>query len=99
MRLLRNYISKRKVHDIYSILVKVSAQKSLNKLPTKIAEQIVSKIRDLEIDPIPLDAKKLSGAKETYRIRVRSYRIVYQIVNKELIILILRIAHRKNIYK
>ena len=87
------------MHSIYSILVKTSAQKSLYKLPTKLAEQIISKLQGLKYDPVPSDSKKLLGAKETYRIRVESYLMIYQIINDELIILVLRIAHRENVYE
>ena len=57
------------------------------------------KIENLADDPRPHDVKKLKGKKNFYRIRQGQYRIVYKIEDKILLILILDVAHRKEIYR
>ncbi|MDF3077736.1 MAG: type toxin-antitoxin system RelE/ParE family toxin [Sphingobacteriaceae bacterium] len=82
----------------YRISIKVSVYKKLEKLPSKIESRIVEEIQSLAANPRPAGCKKLKGL-DGYRIRVGDYRIVYQIKDSVLIILVLDIGHRKNIYK
>ena len=84
---------------MYEIELKREPEKFIRKQSRKIQIQIISALRKLQKDPRPRKAKKLSGLDELYRIRVVDYRIVYTIRNKKLIILVLRIAHRKDVYK
>jgi len=82
----------------YKIRFKRSALKELKKLPIKDLKKILSKIKDLSDNPNPPDSKKLS-AQEKYRIRYGVYRILYTIQNNILMIYIVKIGHRKNIYQ
>jgi len=84
---------------MYKIELKREPEKFIRKQSRKIRIQLISALRKLQKDPRPRQAKKLSGLDELYRIRVGDYRIVYTIRNKILIILVLRIAHRKDVYK
>jgi len=84
---------------MYKIELKREPEKFIRKQSRKIQIQLISALRKLQKDPRPRQAKKLSGLDELYRIRVGNYRIVYTIRNKILIILVLRIAHRKDVYK
>ena len=84
---------------MYKIELKREPEKFIRKQSGKIQIQLISALRKLQKDPRPRQAKKLSGLDELYRIRVGDYRIVYTIRNKKLIILVLRIAHRKDVYK
>ena len=84
---------------MYKIELKREPEKFIRKQSRKIQTQLISALRKLQKDPRPRQAKKLSGLDELYRIRVGNYRIVYTIRNKILIILVLRIAHRKDVYK
>jgi len=82
----------------YEIEFKPSAQKSLEKLPKKIQKRIQGVISTLEINPLPPVAKKLTG-RDAYRIRVSDYRIIYSIENNKLLIVVVGIGHRREIYR
>ena len=56
-------------------------------------------IEGLADDPMPVGCKKLAGSEHTYRIRVGDYRIVYDIQNANLVIFVIRIRHRRDVYK
>jgi mRNA interferase RelE/StbE len=84
----------------YQLLIKPSAEKSLDAVPAKSRIRIVDAMDKLQSDPHPIGCEKLSGTDdELWRIRVGQYRIVYEIKNKELIVLIVRVAHRKDVYR
>ena len=82
----------------YKIEIKRSAQKEIQSLPKKDAQRIISKIQTLAEDPRGSDSKKLS-AQERYRVRVGQYRILYEIHDLVLLIMIVRVAHRKKAYR
>ncbi|MCC5923309.1 MAG: type II toxin-antitoxin system RelE/ParE family toxin [Crocinitomicaceae bacterium] len=82
----------------YTILLTKKAQKQLDKLSDNIAQPIIEAISNLEIEPRPNGFIKLKG-RESYRIRVGNYRIIYEIIDEELIIDVIALGHRKNIYK
>ncbi|MBP7477606.1 MAG: type II toxin-antitoxin system RelE/ParE family toxin [Chitinophagales bacterium] len=73
------------------------AQKQLDKMSDDIAAPIFEAISDLERNPRPPGYKKLKG-RDGYRIRTGNYRIIYNIVDHELIIEIIALGHRKDIY-
>lgn len=83
----------------YQIQIKKSAFKELSKLPNTIFVSISDKINTLDKNPFPSGYKKLKGSKNYYRLRVGNYRIVYSVYQDVLIIEIIRIRHRKNVYK
>ena len=82
----------------YKIQIKSSAVKELNKLPKKDLKKVVLKIQALSEDPRPSGCEKLSGD-EKYRIRHGNYRIVYAIQDEILVVYVVKIGHRKDIYK
>ena len=82
----------------YKLRIKPSAVKELESVPKKDQSKIVSKIRSLADDPRPPGSQKLSGD-EKYRIRQGVYRILYLIEDEELIIIVVKIAHRKDVYR
>lgn len=81
----------------YSITISKSAQKQLDKLQDDIAGRIIASIYDLAKDPRPNGCKKLKG-REAYRIRVGDYRVIYEIFDSVLLIDIIALGHRKDIY-
>jgi mRNA interferase RelE/StbE len=84
----------------YKVKIKNSAQKEIRKLPSKeLRDKIVNIIDNLYIDPLPDESKKIKGSNNVYRIRQGTYRIVYQIYKNELLILVIRVRHRKDAYK
>ncbi|MHC4693831.1 MAG: type II toxin-antitoxin system RelE family toxin [Planctomycetota bacterium] len=82
----------------YRITIKKSAAKELEALPKKDLPRIIKRIQTLAQNPRPDGSQKLSG-KEQYRVRQGDYRIVYSIEDKDRIIDIFKIGHRREIYR
>lgn len=82
----------------YSVLVKRSAQKELEAILKTYLVLITKIIGSLAQNPRPNGSEKLSG-EEKYRIRKGPYRIVYSIHDNELIIWVVKVAHRKEVYR
>jgi len=83
---------------VYKIFILPQAQKDLDNLQTKIFNQMKNKISLLSNNPRPSACLKLT-AEEGYRLKTGDYRILYRIDDKEKIIYIYRIKHRKEAYK
>lgn len=83
----------------FEIILANAAEKNLDRIqrPTRI--RILDALEDLRANPRPRGCVKLEGAEDLWRIRVGSYRVVYTIHDDELIVLVVRIAHRKNVYR
>ena len=81
----------------YAVRLIPSARKALQKLPRDAQERILFALALLQSTPIPLHAKKLSGKKGYYRIRVGEYRIIYQVREEELLILVIKVGHQKEV--
>lgn len=81
----------------YTAVLSKKAQKQLDKLPDDVAKPIFEAILDLEENPRPAGNKKLKG-RDGYRIRIGNYRIIYDIFDTELIIDVIALGHRKDIY-
>lgn len=74
--------------------------KSLKKVPKEDSRKILRKIEALQVDPFPCNVyKKIQGEENLYRIRSGDYRILYRVIDSKVIILILTIGHRKDIYQ
>lgn len=82
----------------YTIVLSKKAQKQLDKLSDNIAEPILEAIGSLENDPRPHGCKKLKD-RDGYRIRIGNYRVIYDIFDTELIVDVITIGHRKDIYE
>ncbi|MGC8643717.1 MAG: type II toxin-antitoxin system RelE family toxin [Isosphaeraceae bacterium] len=76
-----------------------SALKQLADIPRGVRERIAAHIEVWGFEPQPQGVKKLSGEEDLYRIRVGSHRVIYAIRDDRLIVLVLRIGHRKDIYR
>ena len=83
----------------YQIEWKRSAQRELEKLPRPTIKKVVVAVEKLAIEPRPRGVRKLVGSDFTYRLRVGDYRIVYEVLDKKLIVEIIRVRHRKDAYK
>jgi len=82
----------------YRITIKKSAAKELQDIPKKDLLKIIKRIRLLAENPRPISSQKLS-TKEQYRVRQGDYRIVYSIDDKELLVDIVKIGHRREVYR
>jgi len=83
----------------YQIELKTSALKELEKLPRQVIPRAIAAIKRLAENPFPLGVKKLAGFERTYRVRVGDYRIMYEVHEDRLIIEIIRVKHRKDVYR
>ena len=84
----------------YRVRIKTSAIKELEAIVTKRERQrIVRRISGLGDDPRPPGCQKLAGGESRYRVRQGRYRIVYSIEDSELIVEVVRVGHRKDIYR
>jgi mRNA interferase RelE/StbE len=83
----------------YKIKVKKSAAKALKKIPKADRKRIVHKIDSLAENPLSPDTTKMKGNNPFHKIRVGDYRIVYEIQEDVLLILIVKVGHRKDIYR
>lgn len=72
--------------------------KRLTKRDQELARQLVQAIVDLEEQPRPPGCKKLKGLKATFRIRHGDYRIIYDVQDERLSILVIRLGHRREVY-
>jgi len=84
---------------MYKIELKREPEKFIRKQARKIQIQLISALRQLQKNPRPKQTKKLAGMDDLYRVRAGNYRIVYTIQDKKLLVLIVKIAHRKEVYK
>jgi mRNA interferase RelE/StbE len=83
----------------YTIQFKPAAFRQLEKLPGDVQKRIVARIEMLPEDPFPPGCKKLSGLADTWRIRAGDYRVLYQVHRGVLLILVLGIGHRREVYR
>jgi len=83
----------------YRVEIKPQAEKALLRIPNPYRRRIANTIDSLAQTPRPAGCTKLTGEDNAYRVRVGDYRIVYEIVDKVLIVYIIRIAHRRDVYR
>ncbi|HET7608873.1 MAG TPA: type II toxin-antitoxin system RelE/ParE family toxin [Gammaproteobacteria bacterium] len=82
----------------YDLVFKKSVAKDLREFPKADVKRILQRIRSLADDPRPAGSEKLSG-RERYRLRQGIYRIVYEIDDGVLTVLVVKIGHRRDIYR
>ncbi len=83
---------------MYALEILRSAQRQLAKIELRDQDRIISAIRGLAGDPRPPGSKKLSG-RPAWRIGVGTYRVVYEIHDDRLLVLVVAVGHRKDIYR
>lgn len=82
----------------YSLVFRRSVAKDLRGIPNADVARILERIDSLSRDPRPPGSEKLGG-REYYRVRQGNYRIVYEIRDEKLVVLVIRIAHRRDVYR
>lgn len=83
----------------YSILLAPPVERQLRSFALPIQKRLVKRMKALQHDPRPPGVKKLAGEDDLYRISEGVYRIIYTIQDKELIILVVKIGDRKEVYR
>lgn len=83
----------------YKLLIKPSAAKEIELAPKKDRLRIVKRIQELSSDPRPSGCEKLSGHDDKYRVRQGTYRIVFTISDSRLVICVVKVGHRKEVYR
>ena len=84
---------------MYHVLIARSAEKQLKKLPPPAQRKIAAIIMSFAIEPRPYGSKKLSGTAHSYRVRIGNYRVIYDIYEREIVVSVLKIGHRRDIYR
>ena len=82
----------------FKVILPKSVQKELNRLPDEIKNRILARLALLETNPRPPDVKKLKG-RDAWRIRAGDYRIIYEIHDQVLQIIVIAIGHRREVYR
>jgi mRNA interferase RelE/StbE len=82
----------------YSVQITASAEKQLARLPRTDRIRVARAIAGLAVVPRPAGCRRLKGLGDVYRIRVRRYRVIYSIEDRRVLVVVLKVGHRKNIY-
>jgi mRNA interferase RelE/StbE len=83
----------------YTVQVSKRARKELEKLPTKVQAELAPVLRALAVDPRPEGCKKLKGYDDLWRVAAGEYRILYTIEDRIVLVTVVRIADRKDVYR
>lgn len=83
----------------YSIEISRTAEKQLRKLPAAHRRRVARAMVALGSEPHPPGSRKLAGYEDVFRIRVGVYRVIYSVSGRKLVIIILKIGHRKDVYR
>lgn len=82
----------------FRLSFKASVAKDLRQIPKRDVQSILKRIEGLADDPRPSGSEKLSGL-ERFRVRQGTYRIIYEIKDQELIVTVVKIGHRRDVYR
>ena len=82
----------------YAVEFSKSAQKELRKLPSQVSLRIARDIAKLAHDPRKGKVRPMVGVK-SWRLRVGDYRVIYDISDRKLVVLVIRVGHRREIYR
>ena len=83
----------------YTVRMDSRTRKTLDRLPGDMHGRVVRKLEALEENPRPFGVEKLTGPEVLYRVRVGDWRIVYSIRDRELVVIVIRIGHRREVYR
>ena len=83
----------------YQVEVVESAKRSLRKVESLYIKKIMERIDFLQFDPRHPGCIKMSGCQNTYRTRVGKYRIIYEIYDNKVLVIVVNIGHRKDVYR
>lgn len=81
------------------IRVSATAEKQLRAVPKDDQRRLIAAIRSLAADPRPRGCRKLQGYDDVFRIRVGLYRVIYSVQNRQLVVIVLKVGHRREVYR
>lgn len=84
---------------MYTVVLSSHARRALRKLARSVQERVIVALELLKADPRPPKAVKLKGEDNVWRIRVGDYRIIYEVIDEDLVVWVVRIADRKDVYR
>jgi mRNA interferase RelE/StbE len=83
----------------YEVQILPKASRQIKALSVEVRQDITLTIQSLANEPRPIGVKKLSGEKDIYRVRVGNYRVLYRIVDKVLVVVVVSVGHRREVYR
>ena len=83
----------------YTLRMESRVRKTLDRLPGDLCGRLMRKLDALEENPRPFGVEKLAGPEDLYRVRVGDWRIVYTIRDRELVVIVIRIGNRRDVYR
>jgi mRNA interferase RelE/StbE len=83
----------------YQVRLLVTALRQLLRVPTRVRSRIGDVIRALAADPRPPGCRKLAASADYFRIRVRDYRVLYEVRDRDVLVLVIKIGHRRDVYR
>ena len=84
---------------MYRVLLERAVERDLARLSSEIHDRVIVAIQSLATNPRPPGCRKLAGSKSDWRIRVRDYRVVYEIADEIRVVRINRVRHRREVYR
>jgi mRNA interferase RelE/StbE len=84
---------------MYQVLFEDSAQKQLRKLDRTVQSRLLKALSKLTLEPRPAGVKQLKNVEDLYRLRSGDYRVLYRIKDDQLRILVVALAHRREVYQ
>jgi mRNA interferase RelE/StbE len=83
----------------FKILVHSAVPKEIESIPKNLRQKIKNAITSLSEDPIPVGSTRIRGRVNAYRIRISDYRIIYEVHATEIVVYIVGVAHRREVYR
>ena len=84
---------------VYQVIVKPSVRKAIRRLDRATQAKMIRLLEALAREPRPVGVVKLVGDDNLWRVRIGDYRVVYEIHDRRLIVMVVRVAHRKDVYR
>ena len=84
---------------MYDVYIERTAEKDLKRLPASDFYRIIAGVKALAENPRPIGSHKLSGSKADWRIRIGNYRVIYEIDQKAKAVKVMRVRHRREVYR
>ena len=84
---------------MYKVYIERTAERDLKQLSSQLFGRIIPKIKALADDPRPPGCRKITGSKNDWRIRIGDYRVIYEVDDAERAVRIMRVRHRREVYR